>query len=627
MRCRNWYNAIFLLVLGQFILLGAEGQVSLFFNEAKARTAPGLLRFITDTSKNRTLERFRQVETQLLDFPEHNFNISYRNKMAWLLLDLGKLDQQEKPAYLMIRNPHINYLNLWLLKDGQVVKAFTPTGDRTVFSTRPMRYADFLFPLPADSLSRFQVLLLADKRNELIHLPVYLLTENGLIQYTRTKNWTAGLFIGISLFLFLFNIFLFINLREKLYVFYGLYILLAFLYIFSDMGYTFMYFFPNNPLLSDFTRPMSIAFATPVYLLFGMSLLQTRNHWPLLYRFVSRVLLGYTALLIASLLLARDTGPIRVVLSGLSYFALNLLMGLNILVAWKSWRKGVPYAIYLIISSVLLIVLVFLFSLYLSGYLSDTPVNRNLMRIAITSEISILTLVLAHRFKRYKLDSEQLLRRINDQQEQIFRSVTDYQEKEMQRLSSLLHDSVGARLSALRFNLEAKGKDDLPVAIGEIGEIANEVRRFSHNWSPVLLQERGLRRSLEDFINGINSGNRLFIQFEMIGSLEKASFRYELIIYNIVQELVHNILKHAEASEAIVQVLLEEKVVSIYVEDNGRGFDPAAAPEGLGLSQIKKWVTFVNGRLLLDSAPGKGTRVSIEFITIPDEANVNDLTG
>jgi signal transduction histidine kinase len=470
---------------------------------------------------------------------------------------------------------------------------------------------------------------MADKRNELINIPIYLLSDDGLLHYIQTKNWIAGLFIGISFFLFLFNLFLYLNMRDRLYIYYGIYITLGFMYIFSDMGFTFMYFFPDNPLLSDYTRPISITLATPVYLLFTMELLETRKHFPVSYKWMLRLLLGYVFLLIASVPLAPNTGSIRVVLSGISYVVLNTLLIANLLIGWKSLRKKISYSIYIIIASVVLMILLILFSLFLSGGLPDTFFNRNMMRIAITSEIGILTLVLSHRFKKYKITSEALLRQVNEQQVQIFARVSDYQEKELQRLSSLLHDSVGARLSALRFNLE---KADIGIsenkqvgkAINEINELANEVRRFSHDLSPVLLQKNGLGYAIEQFLHPINETGKLSIQFETIGSQHRIPFRYELLVFNLIQELVQNIIKHANASEAIIQLVLEDGLVSIYVEDNGIGFNKEKIKEGLGFIQIKQLVTFVNGSIQMDAAAGKGSRISIEFTTIPDDSTYPD---
>ncbi|MDE3251470.1 MAG: hypothetical protein KGO92_01610, partial [Bacteroidota bacterium] len=208
-----------------------------------------------------------------------------------------------------------------------------------------------------------------------------------------------------------------------------------------------------------------------------------------------------------------------------------------------------------------------------------------------------------------------------------YKSISDYQEKEMQRLSSLLHDSIGARLSTLRLNLEASQLEQLPdqtkdkihTAITDISNLADEVRAFSHSLSPLLLQEKGLVNAIRQIVDKVNQSKGLFIQFENIGSRNKIPFRYELMMYNILQELIQNIIKHSGASEAIIQLILENELISVFIEDNGVGFEKSLNKSGLGYAQIQQLIIFVNGKLAVDSQPNNGCRVSIEFPILPDE--------
>ena len=77
--------------------------------------------------------------------------------------------------------------------------------------------------------------------------------------------------------------------------------------------------------------------------------------------------------------------------------------------------------------------------------------------------------------------------------------------------------------------------------------------------------------------------------------------------------MIQNILKHAEADFCIIQLMLENEIVSIYVEDNGKGFDEKKITEGLGFIQIKKLIAFLDGVFLINSSPNKGCKISIEF--------------
>ena len=597
-----------------------------FSNENKININGSLLRFYIDSSTNRTRQQYEQIKGQLQPIGENKINLSYKNEMLWLQIPLTALPDITDLENIMIRNPHINYLQAWVLRNDSIIQSFAATGDHLPFSSRTLYHADFVFPIPHSNRNELSFLFLIDKRNEQLNIPVHFVTENGFASYNRRKNLLAGLMTGMGLFLFLFSFFLFYSMRERLYVYYSLYILMVFFYIFSDYGYSFMYLFPNHPFPADFTRPMAISLASPLYMMFALSLLSVKQQLPAYYKWAVRYLILYMSSLVISLFLMPDTGIIRMILVWLMQIYQTLTAFFMLFIAIAAFRKKIPYAGYVVGTSIVLLLSFFIFMQFVSGFILDTFLTRNMMNIGFTLEISILAFVLTLRFRQYKEQSEQLLRTTNLQQEQIFKSISDYQEKEMQRYSSMLHDTVGARLSAIRLNLESIKKNNnaasgLEQSITDLGELATDVRQFSHTLSPVLLQKKGLVAAIEEIVAGINQSGQLYIQFESIGTLQKVSFRYELLLYNIMQELIQNIIKHAGATEVIIQVILEKELIYLFVEDNGHGFDPLFIKEGLGFSQIKQLVTFVQGTLAIDSLVEKGCRITIEFPVLPDEAN------
>lgn len=607
--------------------LQLNAQIAFFYNNNKAEVHLKAISYYTDSSQTRNWQRYQQINDQLIPLSHSKVNLSYENKMLWLLIPFSAIDSITSFRYLMVRNPHINYLGAWLLKGDSLAQEFPLSGDRFVFKQRAVIHADYIYHLPPKEQQQFSILLLIDKRNEQLNIPVHFFTEDGFLIYNRTKNLLTGLIMGIGLFLILFSFFLYVQMKERLYIYYAIYIALVFFYIFSDYGYSFMYFFPEHPFISDFTRPMAISFATPVYMLFALNLLNIRKLLPVYYKWSLRYLVVYFILLVTAIFLMSNTGPFRSILVWVMQIYQNLSAVWMIIIAVAGIRKKIPYSVYVIFSALTLLFSFFFFMQFVSSYIADTIITRNMMNFGFAAEICILAYVLTLRFKKYKEQSEQLLRTSNLQQEQIFKSISDYQQKEMQRYSSMLHDSVGAQLSAIRLNLETiqhkqnkeQNNDSLIRSIADVSRLANDVRQFSHSLSPVLLQKKGLVEAIKETIEGINKNEGLYIQFESIGSLQKTSFRYELLIYNILQELIQNILKHAQATEAIIQLILEKEMISVFVEDNGKGFEKNFTEDGLGFSQIKQLITFVNGNLNISSTIHKGSTVSIEFPLIPHD--------
>jgi len=93
----------------------------------------------------------------------------------------------------------------------------------------------------------------------------------------------------------------------------------------------------------------------------------------------------------------------------------------------------------------------------------------------------------------------------------------------------------------------------------------------------------------------------------------------EVVVYRIVQELLNNVVKHAEATIVLVQVMCYENSLNITIEDNGKGFDQATDKKSSGLNNVRSRVDYLKGQLDIQSAPGKGTSVYIDFSIQPGQ--------
>jgi signal transduction histidine kinase len=198
------------------------------------------------------------------------------------------------------------------------------------------------------------------------------------------------------------------------------------------------------------------------------------------------------------------------------------------------------------------------------------------------------------------------------------------QEEERSRLAKDLHDGLGGLLSGVKFSL-SNMKDNLIItpdnmavferSLDMIDTSIKELRRVAHNMMPEMLTKFGLDEALKEYCNSVNAVNLVSVKYQSMGldtRMEKSS---EIIIYRIIQELLNNIMKHAAATEAMVQLIKEEGRLSIIVEDNGKGFDTALLKnnKGAGLTSIQSRVDYLKGRLDIHSEQGKGTLVNIEF--------------
>jgi two-component system NarL family sensor kinase len=143
-----------------------------------------------------------------------------------------------------------------------------------------------------------------------------------------------------------------------------------------------------------------------------------------------------------------------------------------------------------------------------------------------------------------------------------------------------------------------------------------EMRRVAHNMMPEALVKFGLDTALKDFSNDINKSGALQVSYQAIG-IETAEIAQitAITVYRIVQELLNNIMKHAAARTAIIQVTKSNGQITITVEDDGKGFDAEILTQskGMGWANIQSRVDYLKGRLDVQSGPGKGTSVHIEL--------------
>jgi two-component system, NarL family, sensor kinase len=203
-------------------------------------------------------------------------------------------------------------------------------------------------------------------------------------------------------------------------------------------------------------------------------------------------------------------------------------------------------------------------------------------------------------------------------------SILKGQEEERTRVARDLHDGLGGLLSGIKLTLNSvKGNVILPEesamtftrALTQLDGAISEMRRVAHSMMPEALVRFGLIDALSDFCEGISASGRLKVTMQHFGFENRLDSQVEVVLYRIVQELLNNVLKYADATEAQVQLTWVDNHVSVTVEDNGKGFDVKTLEvnKGAGLRNVQARVDYLNGTLDIQSKPGEGTSVLVEI--------------
>ena len=197
------------------------------------------------------------------------------------------------------------------------------------------------------------------------------------------------------------------------------------------------------------------------------------------------------------------------------------------------------------------------------------------------------------------------------------------QEKERQRLANDLHDSLGGTLATVKLHFEHLKSNpnhqdaDLLYTKTEalLQEAYQKVRTIAHEKNSGVMANQGLLPAIKNLAKKVSYGNHLTIDIQDYGLEQRLDNHIEITIFRIIQELITNIIKHANATEIQISLTNHDAMLNIIVEDNGKGFDAKKLPqkEGMGLATIEKRIEHLEGTFEIDSTPGKGTNIIINI--------------
>ncbi|MBX7183385.1 MAG: sensor histidine kinase [Bacteroidia bacterium] len=253
-------------------------------------------------------------------------------------------------------------------------------------------------------------------------------------------------------------------------------------------------------------------------------------------------------------------------------------------------------------------------------------VQKNGVIAVVFGLLIILALVFSLVYIRNKSKQKSIMdAEILKLQEQKNRAIIEAEEKERIRIAKDLHDGVGQMVSALKLQLSSletgvnfKSQEEQERFTGMIGlvdETVKEVRSVSHSMMPNALIRSGLNSAVREFVQRISSTDKLKVDLEIVGLNERLEQTTETILFRVLQEIVSNIVKHAEANHVTIQLIRHDNEITLMVEDNGKGFDTSKIQdfEGIGLRNLYSRVEFLQGSIHFDSSLGRGTTVTVDI--------------
>jgi signal transduction histidine kinase len=564
-------------------------------------------------------------------------------EVYWLRFAVKNASDQRN-FLIEVVNPFINniaYYSLNTLKD-TVYK----TGTDSTFRARyDSHFRNFLFPaqIARDSTAQFYLRVASDVP---LHFRILIFEDT---ERKDHQQWIVDILMTIfyvftALFLILLTIVILVS-KQRFYWYYFGYVVVTALFIPAHLGLGFMYIWKENGDLQDIV-PMAL---NNLRLILGIQFFRWYFDLDKVSPRVNRFIEISTGIFLFILLLQtiRFIGwvfDLRLTSEVFVLFVLFLALFSLVMLGWlfhEIFFKRRRRFSWLLLVVALNFIGVGITSLQHLGYgstgydLSD----RVLALFGIANTFFLSPLVIAafflemvlvfnfavRRYVRLIEINQKNQQRIARDKEENLNALILAAENERKRIARELHDGACVNLAAINMKVDSLKEElnDDPALAQKMADIADdldatyhEVRGISHDLMSKTLDTTGLETALEELAIRIQQAQKgLTVQFYSNYPLDRVNGLTKIHLYRIAQELLGNVLKHAQATTVNLQIVEDEGNLLLTVEDDGRGFSPHAhnGSAGIGLANVRARVEVLHGKMHLDSSPGKGTFVSVEI--------------
>lgn len=555
----------------------------------------------TDPKLNLRPEQVLALNT----FTEESALRQHPSGTKWLVVSWDKMTVLNSRKTLLINDyTGFGYVNYYPIQSGRLVDVWLGGHEQRVDRRPNPDYHKFYV-----DISRYDAMLIRIGGHASLPIMLRLISEAELQDMqTFELAWYAVIFAIIGVMV-IYNLFIFLYLRERQYVYYCIYLLAQLFTLIRLSGLGKQYLWPGVTQYSSHINVFSTmiitvtgvlfmrAFLTETYLSKGKHRLMLALVWLSVFFFV-----GY--LFTTSFVSGTN---MLFVFGGLAMVPISLLVVYYVLFA--NYRQGDQRASVLIITYTILNIGSYIALFRYFGLLPHSLWSLHALDVAVALEAIILSLALAQKIDILRKAKVQAERDNVELQRHFSQQLLSVQELEKQELGRTLHDDFTHRLLVIKNNLVQKlGKNDAEVK--NVTDCLDEIRHLSHRIHPYVVDRLGLKPALIDLCSQSRKSSQAIEINYLIEDLT-LSHEQSILIYRIVQESLSNILKHANATEVLVALRKTENNASLVIDDDGSGFD-VDNTDGFGLSSIKARVQMLAGTLTLQSN-SHGTNCQIDF--------------
>ena len=595
---------------------------------------------IADVSSEALAEAFHRHTKPVL-------NAGYSRSVFWLRLDLNYRPQTSsgaQPWLLEIAYPPLDQIELYL-PDGRGGFELTQrTGDALPFASRQIAQNNYVFALDLPPNQPQRLYLRVQSQGSLI-VPLTLWSPTAYLEELPGRIYVLGIIYGVLLVMLLYNLFIYLSVRDRSYFYYIIYIAAFGLYQVSVNGAGIQYFWPNNPWWANAATPFLIGLTAVAGCQFARSFLLTREYSPWIDRLL--MLLMATGVLVMLLaLFASYATALRLAT------ALALLFTVIILLAGVlAWRRGLRVARYFIVAWSAFLLGGMVNTLMVLGLLPNTFLTMYASQIGSALEVALLSLALADRINVMKEERAVLLQQNARELEALNRELAisnrlkdDFLATVTHELRTPMNGVIGSLelMQTLRLDIELEQYQKTAAASArEMMRMVNDILALTELQAGKLHGQNSMF-SLRAWLDGVR------VRYAQSAAEKGLSLRLELDeklpdtlqgdgakLGQCVGYLLDNAIKFTAVGTVTLRIKRQPAGkgllgLLIEVQDSGVGFNPdMAAPLyqrfqqldssltreygglGVGLAICRQLIELLGGTLQHQSQPGQGSCFSL----------------
>jgi two-component system, sensor histidine kinase LadS len=542
----------------------------------------------------------------------HRQDFGYNESLHWLFFELKAA--QNTNLMLEIEYANIDHIELYEVKENGQIRSLGLSGDRYKYAQRPFLNNNYVFPIRLAPQEKAKYFLYLNQRNAILSFFIRLWHRPTFLRTDRREYFAWGGFIGGICIIWVINLVMLLITKDWIYFWYSMYGHCMTMHLFSDAGMGFQYLWPNAPILNQYDPVyLYIWAAIIVQITFMQYFIHQNRHNSRVFWWNNAFKILLTFALITAIGIhffeveGKELYMYKVVSKATSYFVVIIvfLTAISLYERWHERDKMTRYYGYALIIQFMGYMAVAIINFCQSqGWALPFDIETYvIIGITVLFDTVFFSYGLAQRYNNFQHKNKVLELNLLQAQQMSQQRIIEALEYEQRRLAQDLHDDIGATLSTAKGYLSVLNRKETSLKLQQaqliLDEAAEELRTISHQLMPKHFEQIGLAKAIEETLYKI-SNNQLYFQFLCIGQPRKLTTEVETLLFKMANELVRNVQKHAQATEAIVQLAYHDNFFNLIVEDNGTGPSPFKT-DSPSLSNLRTQAEYLNADLDISS--------------------------